>query len=302
MSIQLAFDQIRKNKICVQTDLLLKNHSSFRIGGSCALAVFPRSVEELKTAVLILNDLGVRNKVIGRASNIVFADRGYDGALIFTEKLKNICFDTENSIYAEAGASMKSAANFAASNGLSGLEFAHGIPGSCGGGVFMNAGAYGGEISKILVFSDCYNVKTGEIVRLNSADHKFSYRHSVFSEDRDLIILGSCFALIPAPVESIKELMRSNMKKRKEKQPLEYPNGGSAFKRPPNAFAAQMIDECGLKGTSVGDAEVSQKHAGFIINKGEATAKDVSELMDIIVAEVLEKYGVRLESELEFVE
>lgn len=302
MSTELLYNEFILNRIEVERDALLSNHSTFKIGGKCALAVFPKNKDELIKAVSILSAFKIKHRVIGRGSNILFADRGYDGALIFTNKTCGIRLLDGNKIYADAGASLKSTANLALKNALSGLEFAHGIPGSVGGAVYMNAGAYGGEIAGVLKYSDFYNAKTGECGRMEASEHSFSYRHSVFADNKELIILGSCFELKSADATEIKRVMDENAQKRRDKQPLEYPNAGSTFKRPPNAFAAQMIDECGLKGLSVGGAQVSEKHAGFVVNKGGATSADVLTLVEAVKERVAEKFGVTLELEIEYVE
>ena len=302
MNIELAYNEFVLNKIDAERGVSLANHSTFKIGGNCALAVFPKSSEELKIALQTLKKYGIKHRVIGRGSNILFSDKGYDGALIFTNKMCEIRRENDVTVYAEAGATLKSAANFAYKNSLSGLEFAHGIPGSCGGGVYMNAGAYCGEISGVLKYSDYYNVETGELGRLDNSEHNFTYRHSVYVDRKELIILGACFELKAGERGAIKVVMDENALKRRQKQPLEYPNAGSTFKRPPNSFAAQMIDECGLKGFTVGGAQVSEKHAGFIVNKGGATALDVLGLVAKVKEKVAEKYGVELETEIEYVE
>ena len=302
MNIELAFNEFILNKIDAEREVSLANHSTFKIGGNCALAVFPKSKNELKKALVTLKKYCIKHRVIGRGSNILFSDRGYDGALVFTNKMSKIRREPDGTVYAEAGATLKSVANFAYKNALSGFEFAHGIPGSCGGGVYMNAGAYGGEISSVIKYSDYYNSNTGELGRLEHAEHNFAYRHSVYADRKELIILGACFELIDADGDAIKAVMDENALKRKQKQPLEYPNAGSTFKRPPNAFAAQMIDECGLKGLSVGGAPVSDKHAGFIVNKSGAPAEDVLALISDVRNKVAEKYGVELEAEIEYVE
>ena len=302
MNLELAFNEFTFNKIEAEKNALLSNHSTFKIGGECALAVFPKSREELTLAVKTLKAHGIRYRVIGKGSNILFSDSGYDGALVFTGKMRGVRLLDDGTVYADAGATLKSVANFALKNSLSGLEFAHGIPGSVGGAVYMNAGAYGGEVSGALRYSDYYNAKTGEINRMDNSEHGFSYRHSIFANNRDFIVLGACFELKPGDGDEIKSLMDENAIKRRQKQPLRYPNAGSTFKRPPNAFAAQMIDECGLKGLTVGGAQVSEKHAGFIVNKGGATANDVLSLIDEVKRRVAEKYGVELELEIEYVE
>ena len=302
MSTELAYNEFILNRIEVERDALLSNHSTFKIGGACALAVFPKDKDELIRSIEILSAHEIKHRVIGRGSNILFSDSGYDGALIFTNKMCGTRLLDGNNIYADAGATLKSVANFAYKKSLAGLEFAHGIPGSVGGAVYMDAGAYGGEIADVLKYSDYYNAKTGECGRMDAPEHSFSYRHSIFADKKELIILGSCFELKSADASEIKRVMDENAQKRREKQPLEYPNAGSTFKRPPNAFAAQMIDECGLKGLSVGGAQVSEKHAGFIVNKGGATSADVLMLVEEVKVRVAERFGVVLELEIEYVE
>lgn len=302
MNTELAYNELTLKKIESEKSVSLSNHSTFKIGGECALAVFPKDKKELIFALEVLSSHGIRHKVIGRGSNILFSDNGYNGALIFTNKMCDVCLLDDKTVYANAGATLKSVANLAFRHSLTGLEFAHGIPGSVGGAVYMNAGAYGGDISGILKYTDYYNVKTGELGRMDNTEHAFAYRHSIFADNKDVIILGSCFELSTGDADEIKRIMDENAHKRREKQPLEYPNAGSTFKRPTNAFAAQMIDECGLKGLTVGGAQVSEKHAGFIVNKGGATSRDVLDLIDEIKRRVNEKYGVELEPEIEYVE
>ena len=302
MNIELAYNEFTLNKIEAEKNVSLANHSTFKIGGDCALAVLPKDRQELVRTIEVLHDHGIKHRVVGRGSNILFSDQGYSGAVVFVNKMCDVGRLNDGSVYADAGATLKSVANFALKGSLSGLEFAHGIPGSVGGAVYMNAGAYGGDIAGVLKYSNYYNVQTGECGRMEHSGHAFSYRHSIYAENKNLIILGACFELLPGERDEIKRVMEENALKRREKQPLEYPNAGSTFKRPLNGIAAQMIDECGLKGLSVGGAQVSQKHAGFIVNKGGATAKDVLLLVDEVKRRVLEKYGVELELEIEYVE
>jgi UDP-N-acetylmuramate dehydrogenase len=205
-------------------------------------------------------------------------------------------------IYAEAGVHLGVLSGYAASHSLSGLEFAYGIPGSLGGAVFMNAGAYGGEMKDVVAYSDYYDTKTDSFGRFSGGEQRFSYRKSVYSENKDLVILGAAIKLSEGNESEIRDLMNENMQKRRDKQPLEYPSAGSAFKRPKNDFAARMIDECGLKGYSVGGAAVSEKHAGFVINKGGATSADIKDLMKEVADRVFEKFGVRLESEIRYID
>ena len=274
--------------------------STFKIGGACAIAAFPQSREELARTIRFSRALNVRYTVVGKASNILFADNGFDGMIIFTSRMTQIT-EENGFVYAEAGVGLGALATLAAKRALSGLEFAYGIPGSVGGAVFMNAGAYGGEMSDVTVYSDYYDPETDTFGRFLGDEQGFSYRKSVYSSNEKLIILGAAFKLKEGNEEEIRSLMNENMRKRREKQPLEYPSAGSAFKRPEGDFAARLIDECGLKGFSVGGAAVSEKHAGFVINKGNATAKDVQELMNKVSDIVFDKFGIRLESEIKYV-
>lgn len=279
----------------------LKNHSTFKIGGYASLAVFPKNKDELRTSVGILNGFGIRYRVFGRGSNILFSDDGYDGALIFTNKMCGVEV-MGREVHAECGATLKSVANFALKHSLTGLEFAHGIPGSTGGGVYMNAGAYGGEISDVLIYSEYFDTETGEFGRMDYKSHGFSYRHSAYVDKRNLIVVSVCFVLRSGDADQIKATMDGYAARRKSSQPLEYPSAGSTFKRPQNAFAAKLIDDSGLKGLTVGGAQVSEKHAGFIINRGGATASDVLALMQNVKEKVARDYGIVLESEIEYVE
>ncbi len=288
--------------ICLEENVCLADCSTFRIGGKCPLALFPKSAEELKFCVEVLNSKSIRYRVIGRGSNILFSDKGFCGALIFTKKMCSVRAAGECGIYADAGASLECISSLAKKRSLTGAEFMHGIPGSCGGAVVMNAGAYGGEVSQALKYSVCYDSDKNIFFRLDNADHGFAYRHSIFAEKPSFVVLGAYFEFSKGDAKAIEEKMRSNMASRREKQPLEYPNAGSVFKRPQNDFAARMIDECGLKGRSVGGAEVSTKHAGFIINCGGATAEDVIALSELIRNKVRERFGVTLQYEIQYVE
>lgn len=282
-------------------NMLLGPLSTFKIGGACALAVFPKSVEELVSAVRLSIALGVKYAVVGRGSNLLFADEGYDGMMLFTSHMTQIK-EKNTLLYADAGVSLGVLSAHAAKNSLSGLEFAYGIPGSVGGAVYMNAGAYGGEMSDVTVYSDYYDPATDTFGRLSGNEQGFSYRNSVYSDQGTLIILGAAFELKFGNKEKIRNLMNDNLRKRREKQPLDFPSAGSAFKRPEGDFAARLIDECGLKGFSVGGAAVSEKHAGFVINKGNATANDVKILMKSVSDIVFDRFGVRLESEIRYID
>jgi len=276
----------------------LSDCGTFRIGGKAALAVYPDTVDKLVEAIRILEDAGMRHIILGNASNIIFDSKGYDGAAVFTTKLNTVSIDG-TLLTADCGASFTQTAVMAMRAGLSGLEFAYGIPGTVGGAVYMNAGAYDGETSAVLEFSEYYDRKTGQIIRLDNAAHDFSYRHSRYMTD-DGIILRAGFRLSAGNTDEIKTKMDGFMSARKEKQPLEYPNAGSTFKRYPGYFTAKLIDEAGLKGYSVGGAQVSEKHAGFIINTGNATSDDVLGLVKLITDRIRENHGIEIEREVRY--
>ena len=278
-----------------------KKLCSFQAGGECALTVCPKSEEQMKITLDYLFAKGKKYKVLGKGSNVVLPDGAYDGVLVLTQGLDGIAFEGDI-VKAGAGATLFALARAAEDASLSGLEFAHGIPGSVGGGVYMNAGAYGGELSDRLVSCDCYDLESRQILTLENAECEFSYRHSVFQKNKALIVLSATFRLERGEKESIRERMNEYKRARAEKQPLEYPSAGSTFKRPEGYFAGKLIEDCGLKGFSVGGAAVSEKHAGFVINKGNASANDIVRLVEHIQKTVLEKFGVSLECEIEFID
>jgi UDP-N-acetylmuramate dehydrogenase len=286
----------------VRENMLLAPLSSFKIGGRCAVAVFPKNKAELAYAIKLARRLDIKYDVVGKASNLLFPDDDYDGMLVFTAHMSEFWDDENGYVYAMAGVNLGALASAMAKRSLSGLEFAFGIPGSIGGAVFMNAGAYGGEMKDVVIYSDYYDPNTDTFGRFEGETQEFSYRESVYSKRKDLIILGAALLLKNGSEAEIRQKMDENMQKRREKQPLEFPNAGSAFKRPQIGYAAQMIDECGLKGLSVGGAQVSEKHAGFIINKNNATAKDVKDLMNEVKARVLDRFGVMLETEIRYID
>ncbi len=277
----------------------LARFCTFRIGGPADMAVWPGDIDALSDLILAAESSGTRYLVCGSASNILFSDEGFRGAIIFTTKLKKICVNG-NKIHAECGAPLSLLAMSAQRASLSGLEFAYGIPGSLGGAVYMNAGAYGGEISQVLRSSAYLSPKNGKIALLTAEEHDFGYRHSSYM-DRDDIILSAEFELVPGNCDEIQRKMDENMEARREKQPLDYPSAGSMFKRAPGHFTAALIDKAGLKGCKTGGAEVSAKHAGFVINTGNATAADVVALTEYIASVVFEKYGVRIEREVRLI-
>ncbi len=290
--------ELQKFEIEYKKDYSLKNASTFRIGGKCALALFPDSRPKLMVCLSLLKDADIRTYVLGKCSNTLFADGYLDIAVIFTTKMDGVKVDG-SCIVCDAGASLAAVSALACREGLGGMEFASGIPASVGGAVFMNAGAYGGQMSDIVVESIAINKKSGQLMPIR--DHAFGYRHSVYMKSKDLVCVGATLKLAYADKEQISARIKQLACQRREKQPLEYPSAGSYFKRPEGDFAARLIDVCGLKGTRVGDAEVSEKHAGFIVNRGEASAEDVMRLEAHVIEKVFKQTGITLEREVEII-
>ncbi len=276
---------------------LLSGHTSFRIGGPAEVMAFPRNREELALLLEKTDLLDCKPYILGAGTNILAPDEGVKGIVIclkhFMEELEQI---EDCKIRVGAGVSMTRAAVYASNLGLSGLEFAHGIPGSVGGGVYMNAGAYGGEISGV-----CQSVElmdaSGKICTYTAEEMEFSYRHSCLAK-KNLIVVSAVFALQKKPVSEIQAQMRELMERRRASQPLDLPSAGSAFKRPAGGYAAALIDQTGLKGYRVGGAGVSEKHAGFAVNLGGATAEDVKNLLHDVADKVYARFGIQLEPEI----
>lgn len=276
-------------------------HTTFKIGGPARLAVFPKNENEISNVIKKCKEENVRYMVVGNGSNLLVADEGIDAVVILLGKeFGEVKLIDDTTIFAEAGASLMKVCRFALENGLSGLEFAYGIPGSCGGGAFMNAGAYGGELGDVMFRCDHID-KDGNKGSLECDDLKLSYRHSAYYEN-GCVITGAYFKMQKADKEEIKAKMTDYMSRRRDKQPLEYPSAGSTFKRPEGNFAGALIEQCGLKGTSVGGAEISTKHAGFVINKGGATCKDVLDLCKKVADTVKAEKGIDLEMEVRVTE
>ena len=276
-------------------------HTTFKIGGPARLAVFPKNENEISEVIKKCKEENVRYMVVGNGSNLLVADEGIDAVVILLGKeFGEVKLIDDTTIFAEAGALLMKVCRFALENGLSGLEFAYGIPGSCGGGAFMNAGAYGGELGDVMFRCDHID-KDGNKGSLEGDDLKLAYRHSAYYEN-GCVITGAYFKMQKADKEEIKAKMDGYMSRRRDKQPLEYPSAGSTFKRPEGNFAGALIEQCGLKGTSVGGAEISTKHAGFVINKGGATCKDVLDLCKKVADTVKAEKGIDLEMEVQVTE
>ena len=276
----------------------LKNHSSFRIGGPADVMFLPKTAEELAGLYKLLLEGEVRHFIMGNGSNLLFADEGYRGAVIKTSGLNEVSLAAENTLRAQCGALLSQTAVFARKHALTGMEFAHGIPGSVGGAVVMNAGAYGGEIKDVAV-KTVYLDASGEVREAVGEEHDFGYRHSRFQPGE--IVLSCDFVLQPGDENEIQEKMSELAAKRKASQPLELPSAGSTFKRPVGGYAAALIDQAGLKGLTVGGAQVSPKHAGFVVNIGGASCADVLALMEKIKEAVFAASGIELEPEVRIV-
>ena len=274
----------------------MKNYTSFKVGGPAELFLSPEDAGQTAKLVRFCEKEDIPVFVLGKGSNVLVSDKGIKGAVIFTGKQCGITLTDENTVRAQSGASLAQLCSFALENSLSGLEFAYGIPGTVGGAVFMNAGAYGGEMKDVVV-SCRYITEKGDIKEIPLEKMELSYRHSFFSE-RNLCITSVKMKLAKGEREKIKDRMDTLMERRKDKQPLEYPSAGSTFKRPEGDFAARLIEVCGLKGTACGGAEVSTKHSGFIINKDNATFDDVMGVVEIVKQRVKEQTGVTLECEV----
>lgn len=289
---------LKSKDIAYAENECVASRSTFKVGGRVRLAVFPDTREKLIFTLENLRKCDVRYEIIGNASNMLFAFDVFDGIFVFTEGVAEASV-TENRIYADCGASLIAISRLAADRSLSGLEFAYGIPGLVGGSVYMNAGAYGSQISAVLEYSDAFNMESGEVERIY--DHAFDYRDSIYMKNKALVCLGACFSLQCGEYSEIRALMDKNMASRREKQPIEFPSAGSYFKRPSGNFAGKLIEDCGLKGMRIGGAEVSVKHAGFIINRGGATFGDILELEEKIKEIVMSRFGVELEREVRLI-
>jgi len=300
MNLVFAMSALTENKIEYRENIPMSAYTTFKVGGAARLGVFPKNADEAVTALSLLRECGVPALIVGNGSNMLVSDGGFDGAAVILTGMKSFSVN-ETSLTADAGASLTHIASEAAKLSLTGLEFAYGIPGTVGGGVYMNAGAYGGAVSDVAVKSEYYDIDTGERGTLFGDEHEFAYRHSAYM-DKNRVILSVTFELSRGDKDEIFAKMNDLMARRRDKQPLEYPSAGSVFKRGNGFITAQVIDEAGLKGRSVGGAEVSKKHAGFIVNKGEATASDIMELVRIIKADVKAKYGYDIECEIKYIE
>ena len=280
----------------------MARHTSFRVGGPARRMAFPEKGEQLVLLLSMAWECGARPLVIGNGTNLLAPDSGLDRRVGETSGLSRLDMGEEpGSLLAESGVPLARLADFACRQGLTGLEFAHGIPGTVGGGVCMNAGAYGGELKQVVSGVSALFPEEG-VKFLTGEELAFGYRRSFLTEHPEAVVLYAVFRLSAGDPEAIRETQRSLMARRKASQPLEWPSAGSTFQRPEGHFAGTLIEQCGLKGLGVGGAQVSEKHAGFLINRGGATCADIKELIRQVQEAVLEKTGVRLEPEVKIVE
>lgn len=289
----------RLNIETIKEDESLSKYTTFKIGGPARVLVEAKSDEDVLKLVSLFDEMKEDYLIIGNGSNFLITDAGIKRPVIVLDKnFSNIKKIDEVTLYAEAGASLKSLANKALDLGLGGLEAISGIPGTVGGAVYMNAGAYGSEIKDVV--TKIRYIKDDSIAELDASEANFAHRRSIF-QDKGYIILGAYFKLEKKDKKDIEEGQRDYTQRRKDKQPLEYPSAGSVFKRPEGYYASKLIEDAGLKGLSVGGAMVSKKHSGFIINTGSASFDDVVTLIEKVKAIVLEKFAVSLEEEIRII-
>jgi len=298
--------EIFKNEKIINQAEIYKNKKlsevcTFKVGGIADYVVYPKSVEILILLIDTLKEKNINYCLLGNASNVLFSDNGFKGVVIFTSKLNNILVKG-STMSVECGVSLTHAAAIAQKHGLTGLEFAYGIPGTVGGAVYMNAGAYGGEMKDVVESSTFYLPEYKIIDRLIDIQHDYDYRASFYSRNNGHIILSANFQLAYGESEKIKDQMNGFMARRAEKQPLNYPNAGSIFKRYPGYFTGKLIEDVGLKGYTIGGAQVSEKHAGFIINTGGAKSTDILQLIDLIKEKILKEYNIEIECEIKYIE
>ncbi|MBQ7861453.1 MAG: UDP-N-acetylmuramate dehydrogenase [Clostridia bacterium] len=293
--------KLSQANISVSLDEPMKSHTTFKTGGNASVFICPKNESELSEVLKIINSFELKPFILGNGSNLLVSDEGItDRPVIYIgEAFNQVKLIDETTIEVGAGAMLTVPCRFALEHSLTGLEFAFGIPGSCGGAAYMNAGAYGGEMKDVIV--RCNHIDfNGNPGHFDASELDFGYRHSVYSE-KDCVITSIVFSLKKGDKEEINAKMRELLQRRKDKQPLEYPSAGSVFKRPEGYFAGALIEQSGLKGKRIGGAMVSEKHSGFIINYDNATTKDVLDLVKFCQDTVMEKFGVALEREIKSV-
>ena len=288
-AVEMGCKAYKEEKLC--------NHISFKVGGPCPLLIEPENEKQLTDILKLIKEAQTPYTILGNGTNVLVLDEGLDKVVVkIGDEMTSLSLEGDDVICCSAGTKVVTLCKFALENSLSGLEFAYGIPGTCGGAVFMNAGAYGGEV-KDVISEITYLTPELELKTMPVEEAKLSYRHSVFKEN-DCIVVSAKFKMKKAPKEEIKSAMNDFLSRRKDKQPLEYPSAGSTFKRPEGYFAGALIEQCGFKGKSLGGAQISDKHAGFLINKDNATAKDILDLINLTQETVKKETGVTLEPEV----
>ncbi len=290
-------DFLIENQIEYRTDLTLAELSSFKIGGKADMVVYPASEEQCSALIRFAKKQGEKLIFLGNGSNILCSDDGCRNWILKTERLSNLQIDQNHVLTVGAGVRLVKASSFTSKMSLTGMEFAYGIPGSMGGAIFMNAGAYGGSMDQIVIETR-YLDSDGNPHVLKEDQHLFGYRHSFFTDHPDYLIIETRLQLQPGNKDEIMATIEDLQNRRKEKQPLEYPSAGSTFKRPEGYFAGKLIQDAGLRGLSIGGAQVSEKHCGFIINTGGASCNDVKDLICYVQQEVKRQFGVQLECEV----
>lgn len=288
---------LRKRNISFAEHCPIAKYSTFRIGGTARLAVFPQDREQMIGALMAVREAKAEYAVVGKGSNLLFPDGEYGGVLIFTTRMTSLTSDADG-FTALAGVPLGAVAIRARERSLGGAEFMAGIPGTVGGAVLMNAGAYGRCMADIVTWVECYDSKTGQIKRFEQNLHEFGYRTSLYARSPHLTVLSVGMLLQSGDREAIDARMEDYRRRRALSQPQGYPNAGSIFKNPEGASAGALIEACGLKGCSVRGAYVSEKHANFIVNKGGATARDVTDLIELVRSRVLQQTGIELQCEL----
>ncbi len=288
-AIEIGCKAHKNEKLC--------NHISFKVGGPCPLLIEPENEKQLTEILKLIKETETPYTILGNGTNVLVPDEGLNKVVVkIGDEMTSLSLDGEDVICCSAGTKVVTLCKFALENSLSGLEFAYGIPGTCGGAVFMNAGAYGGEVKDVIT-EITYLTPDLELKTMPVEEAQLSYRHSVFKEN-NCIVVSAKFKMKKAPKEEIKTAMNDFLSRRKDKQPLEYPSAGSTFKRPEGYFAGALIEQCGFKGKTLGGAQISDKHAGFLINKNNATAKDILDLIALTQETVKKETGVTLEPEV----
>ncbi len=298
--MQTIIEYITKNNIGkYEENVSISKYTTYKVGGNAKLFVYPKNRDKLILLIKELREKKIKHMVLGNGSNTLFSDKEYDGVIIKLDSLDEITFKN-NTVKAGAGVSLMKLSYQAVRRGLAGLEFATGIPGTVGGAIFMNAGAYKSDMGYVTKSVEVLTPNL-EVITMTNKELNFHYRSSFFQKNRDFICLSALIQLRENDKDLLQEIVDDRKKRRLESQPLEYPSAGSVFRNPDNLFAGKLIEDLGLKGYTIGGAKISEKHANFIINYNNASGKDIKELIDLVKDKVKEKYNIELKCEQEFV-